>query len=57
MSYEQTKTCRHCGFTLPISEFEQLPTGTYRHVCRRCKYILYDRENQRRRRQRSQNKS
>ena len=51
MSQQQTKTCRHCGLTLPLSEFEQLPTDTYRRMCRRCKYIVYDRPARQRRRQ------
>ena len=55
MNQEDTKTCRHCGLTLPLNEFERLPTGTYRRVCRRCKYVLYDYPNQVRRRQRCQN--
>ena len=34
-------TCKSCGRTLPVSEFERFPTGTYRHICRDCKYILH----------------
>lgn len=36
-------TCRCCGQVKPVSEFQKLKSGTYRHVCRRCKYQMYDR--------------
>lgn len=36
-------TCRNCGRTLPAAEFERYPTGTYRKVCRHCKYLLHTR--------------
>lgn len=36
-------TCRCCGRTLSVSEFERYRTGTYRPLCRQCKYDLYDR--------------
>ena len=34
-------TCRECGQNLPNEAFERYPTGTYRRVCRQCKYQLY----------------
>lgn len=34
-------TCRECGHDLPNEAFERYPTGTYRRVCRQCKYRLY----------------
>jgi hypothetical protein len=33
--------CRHCHRDLPDEAFELYPTGTRRHVCRQCKYLLY----------------
>lgn len=34
-------TCRNCGRELPAEQFERYPTGTFRLVCRQCKYQLY----------------
>lgn len=34
-------TCKSCGRTLPTSEFERYPTGTYRKICRQCKYVRH----------------
>lgn len=36
-----TRVCRCCGQKLPIERFERYPSGTYRRVCRACKYQLY----------------
>ena len=45
----------HCvgtpeGLTdLPVSHFQRLPRGTYRHVCHQCSYDLYVRPSRMRR--------
>ena len=33
--------CSQCGRDLPVSHFQRLPRGTYRHVCHQCSYDLY----------------
>ncbi|MBR1401600.1 MAG: hypothetical protein IJ562_08520 [Prevotella sp.] len=39
--YATQLTCRCCGQELPAECFERFPTGTYRHVCRKCQYQIY----------------
>ena len=38
---EDTRVCRCCKRELPLTSFEKYKTGTRRHVCNRCKYLLY----------------
>lgn len=41
---ETERTCRECGRTLPITEFERYSTGVYRRVCRHCHWVLHGRK-------------
>lgn len=43
------RVCRMCGRDLPIECFERYPSGTYRHVCRRCRYENTEKPYRRRR--------
>ena len=36
------QVCRVCHQDLPINRFARYPTGTYRTLCRTCKYRIYD---------------
>lgn len=47
---ETERTCRECGRTLPITEFERYSTGVYRRVCRHCHWELHGRKAQKKRR-------
>ncbi|MBR1388733.1 MAG: hypothetical protein IJ569_03830 [Prevotella sp.] len=38
---ETERTCRECGRTLPINQFERYSTGVYRRVCRHCHWELH----------------
>ena len=33
--------CRNCQQDLPEESFELYPTGTRRHICRHCHYVLH----------------
>jgi ribosomal protein L40E len=37
------QVCTHCGELLPVSAFGKTSGGTYRKICRKCKYKYYDR--------------
>lgn len=37
------RTCNNCGRELSDDHFELYPTGTRRHVCRHCHYLLHTR--------------
>lgn len=42
-------TCRCCGQELPVSHFQRYRTGTYRHVCKQCAWVLYGKPTRQRR--------
>ena len=39
--------CRNCQKELPLEQFELYPTGTRRHICRHCHYVLHTRKGRR----------
>ena len=41
--------CRCCGRELPVSQFQRLRSGTYRHECNHCRYELFVKPSRQRR--------
>lgn len=37
------QVCLRCGKDLPMTAYEHLSSGLYRHVCNKCKYEMYGR--------------
>ena len=41
--------CQCCGRQLDVGRFQRYATGTYRHVCKQCCWVLYGQPTRQRR--------